>query len=318
MIAYRKLKSLRKTSALVGISKSTISRWTNSSPSIQNAREARKVTAQCLDAIKTIIQENPFTSPDLISKQIKQSIGVSLSPSCVRFWMKRVGFSRKKAHRYVHKDGNSDIKVSFAKSFSSQVDPSRVVSIDESSFYFDMKPSFGYSYKSTRLRVKASTGGRTRYSLLMAVTNNRIVGWHLQKGSINSVNFQAFVATLDVDGRDFLLMDNASIHKTENVINTLNSRGLTPCFLPPYTPEFQPIEHCFSVIKSNYRYQNSENATAVPDLTNVTSRVRMASFDVSAESLSNMFSACWKRSLSYIAEDSDEGNCVLGLRITCG
>jgi len=165
MIAYRKLKSLRKTSELVGVSKSTISRWTNSCPSIQNSREARKVTAQCLDAIKNIIQENPFTSPDLISKQIKQSIGVSLSSSCVRFWMKRVGFSRKKAHRYVHKDGNSDIKISFAKSFSSQVDPSRVVSIDESSFYFDMKPAFGYSYKSTRLRVKAD-GPDTLFSWL--------------------------------------------------------------------------------------------------------------------------------------------------------
>ena len=183
MIAYRRLKSIRKVSQLVGVSRSSICRWKNSSPSIQQCHKARKMTKECIDIIKKIIHENPYTTPDLIRSQIKNRCGKSLSSSCIRFWMQRTGFSRKKATRYVHKEGNNEVILNFAKSCTT-IDPSQVISIDESSFYFDMKPSYGYIHKSNRLRVKANTGGRTRYSLLMAVTNNRIVGWILQKGSI--------------------------------------------------------------------------------------------------------------------------------------
>jgi transposase len=89
----------------------------------------------------------------------------------------------------------------------------------------------------------------------MAVSNERVVGWRLEKGSINSVIFADFLSTLNTDSRDVMLMDNASIHKTTLVMDTIIGRGLTPCFLPPYTPDFQPIEHCFSVIKNAFRHQ---------------------------------------------------------------
>jgi hypothetical protein len=68
--------------------------------------------------------------------------------------MQRTGFSRKMATRYVHKEGNKEVTLNFAKSCTT-IDPSQVISIDESSFYFDMKPSYGYIHKSNRLRVKA-------------------------------------------------------------------------------------------------------------------------------------------------------------------
>ena len=92
-----------------------------------------------------------------------------------------------------------------------------------------------------------------RCSLLMAVTNDQVVGWRLVPGSINSIIFADFMSSLDTKERDVILLDNASIHKTHSVLDTMISRGLTPCFLPPYTPEFQPIEHCFSVIKNAFR-----------------------------------------------------------------
>jgi hypothetical protein len=143
-----------------------------------------------------------------------------------------------------------DKRLAFAVDYSAVYDPARVVSIDESSFYFDMKPAHGYCHRSRRLRVPSRPGGRTRWSLLMAVSNERVVGWRLEKGSINGAIFADFMSTLDTDDRDVVLMDNASIHKTSLVMDTIIGRGLTPCFLPPYTPDFQPIEHCFSVLKN--------------------------------------------------------------------
>ena len=87
----------------------------------------------------------------------------------------------------------------------------------------------------------------------MAVTTESVVGWKLTRGAFSSVAFSKFLRSLDTDGRDVILMDNASIHKAAPVWHVLEDRQFTPCFLPPYTPVFQPIEHRFSVMKTAYR-----------------------------------------------------------------
>jgi len=48
-------------------------------------------------------------------------------------------------------------------------------------------------------------------------------------------------------------MDNASWHKTEAVTNYINDNNITLLFLPPYSPEFNPIERVWSFIKSKIR-----------------------------------------------------------------
>jgi hypothetical protein len=200
--------------------------------------------------IVDVLSSNPFDTPARIAKRIREELGISLSTSGVRFWIRRSGITRKKASRPVCTADVHDKRITFAIDYSAVYDPARVVSIDESSFYFDMKPAHGYCHRSRRLRVPSRPGGRTRWSLLMAVSNERVVGWRLEKGSINGAIFADFMSTLDTDDRDVVLMDNASIHKTSLVMDTIIGRGLTPCFLPPYTPDFQPIEHCFSVLKN--------------------------------------------------------------------
>ena len=48
-------------------------------------------------------------------------------------------------------------------------------------------------------------------------------------------------------------MDNVSFYKTKDVLDSFNKRKLTPLFIPPYTPECNPIENIFSVVKNTYR-----------------------------------------------------------------
>ena len=215
--AYLKLRSLRRTSALLGISKSTLHRWIGSHPIACRQRDARKATHQALQLIETILSNNPFEKPAVISALIHNALGVGLGASTVRFWMKRRGLTYKKATRLTSTDTVHEKRRAFARDVSPVFDPERVVSVDESSFYFDMKPSYGYCNRSKRLRVPARPGGRMRCSLLMAVTNDRVVGWRLVPGSINSIIFADFMSTLDTKERDVILLDNASIHKTHMV-----------------------------------------------------------------------------------------------------
>ena len=207
-ISVRAYLKLRRASALLGISKSTLHRWIGNHPIARRQRDARKATHQALQLIETILSNNPFEKPALISAIIHNALGVSLGASTVRFWMKRRGMTYKKATRLTSTDTVNEKRRTFARDVSPVFDPDRVVSIDESSFYFDMKPSYGYCNRSKRL------GGRMRCSLLMAVTNDQVVGWKLVPGSINSIIFAYFMSTLDTKERDVILLDNASIHKT--------------------------------------------------------------------------------------------------------
>lgn len=296
--AYMRLKSLRKTAGLLGVAKSTIHRWIASNPLPRKIREARKATQSAVKRILEVLETNPFETPEAICFKIRIELGISLGTSTVRFWMKKNGLSRKKASRLVSNDRIHELRKSYSKNLAALYDPDRVISIDESSFYFDMKPSRGYCNRSRRLVVPARPGGRTRWSLLMAVSNNSVVGWKLFKGSVNSSMFSAFIETLDTEERDVLLMDNASIHKTRLVQDTIVSRGMTPCYLPPYTPEFQPIEHSFSVIKTKYR--SIHDATNIVSNSAMEERVRQAVSVITSSSLYHQFEACWKRTHAFM------------------
>lgn len=61
-----------------------------------------------------------------------------------------------------------------------------------------------------------------------------------------------------------IVMDNATIHKTPLVIELLASYDVKVVFLPPYSPDFNPIEMDFSVIKSAIR-RYRDRASDFPD-----------------------------------------------------
>ena len=294
--AWQRWGSCRKVGNLLGIGKSTVNRWVKGSFIHRRKHAVRKVTDDVLVAILRNIEKHPFDTPAKIASNIKHQLGVALSGSCVRFWMRRSQITRKKAGRMVTRAGLEDERRSFGRDWMQVVDPERVVSIDESSFYFDMKPSYGYCSSSRRLRVAATPGGRTRWSLLMAVTNERVIGWKLIKGSVDNRAFAVFVGSLQTDQRDVLLLDNASIHKTALVERVIDECGLTPLYLPPYTPEFQPIEHCFCVLKTAYRATQPHGEK--PSEEDVARRLESCLESLTSQALPNMFRACWDRAVT--------------------
>jgi transposase/transposase-like protein len=297
--SYLRLKSLRKTSTILGISKSTIHRWVMNNPVVQRRQQIRKVTSEAIHLIESIVSQHPTDTPANIAVKVRDAVGLHLSASSIRFWMRRRNLTYKKASRHVSTPELDEKRVQFAAEYSSVYHPDRVVSIDESSFYFDMKPAYGYCHRSRRLSIPARPGGRIRWSLLMAVTNERVVGWNLVRGSINSSIFASFMSTLETDNRDIILLDNASIHKTSSAIHAMMDRGLTPCFLPPYSPQFQPIENSFSVIKRSFRGLDS-SSTFVHQDDDMRHRLHRCIQTLSATTLSHQFSSCWRRALEHV------------------
>ena len=73
-------------------------------------------------------------------------------------------------------------------------------------------------------------------------------------GAFNKIVFKQFIinalCSRNLKEGDVLIMDNASIHKIAPVRELLTQNGVTVKFLPPYSPQFNPIENIFGYIKS--------------------------------------------------------------------
>ncbi len=121
------------------------------------------------------------------------------------------------------------------------------------------------------------------------------------QGAVNSSAFADFMLGLQTDERDVILLDNASTHKTTIAIDAMLSRGMTPYFLPPYTPEFQPIEHCFSVLKGAFKRTSPSGTakTASEMLGDVAQRLEGCMTRLTSEVLTNQFGACRRRALAF-------------------
>lgn len=78
----------------------------------------------------------------------------------------------------------------------------------------------------------------------------------ITNGPTNSWVFEGFVDWLLAPALrpgDILVMDNLSSHKTTSVLEKIEQTGAEVWFLPPYSPDLNPIEQIFSKVKSHLR-----------------------------------------------------------------
>jgi transposase len=96
-----------------------------------------------------------------------------------------------------------------------------------------------------------------RWSVLPALTVDGYLSYLILQGSITSAIFKAFVeervlphCTPYPGPRSVLILDNASIHKSTRLQELCDKHGVLLKFLPPYSPDFNPIEATFNDIKA--------------------------------------------------------------------
>lgn len=92
----------------------------------------------------------------------------------------------------------------------------------------------------------------------------------LLDGPINGVCFagfcQSFLAPTLLPG-DLVVMDNLNSHKTAAAVDAIAAAGAMPVYLPPYSPDLNPIEMIFSKLKQLIRSQRPRTFPAIVDAT---------------------------------------------------
>ena len=138
------------------------------------------------------------------------------------------------------------------RSLQGRLDPERLVFIDETWIKTNMAPLRGWGQKGRRLRGFAPHGHWRTLTFLGALRCDRLTAPCVFDGPINGQCFRAWVDQQLVpvlQPGDIVVMDNLGSHKSADVRRMIRAAGARLWFLPPYSPDLNPIEQAFAKIK---------------------------------------------------------------------
>ncbi len=132
------------------------------------------------------------------------------------------------------------------------LDPQRLVFIDETWIKTNMVPLRGWAPKGQRLRGFAPQGRWRTLTFLGALRWDGLTAPCIFDGPINGQCFRAYVEQLLLPALrqgDIVVLDNLGSHKAKALRPMLKTVGARLWYLPPYSPDLNPIEKAFSKIK---------------------------------------------------------------------
>jgi transposase len=136
------------------------------------------------------------------------------------------------------------------------IDPDRVVFIDETWAKTNMTRTYGRSVQGTRVIERVPAGRWETTTFVGALRAEGFVAPLTVDGPINGQLFLAWVQQQLVPTLlmgDVVIMDNLSSHKVAGVREAIESAGAELRYLPPYSPDLNPIELAFSKLKKLLR-----------------------------------------------------------------
>lgn len=152
--------------------------------------------------------------------------------------------------------------------YQGRIDPARLVFLDETWVKTNMAPLRGWGDRSKRLIAHVPHGHWKTMTFIAALRIDRIDAPWVIDGPINGDAFRAYVEKEllpTLQPGDVVVLDNLGSHKGKAVRKMVRAAGARLFFLPPYSPDLNPIEQLFSKIKHAMRKAMGRTIKAVHD-----------------------------------------------------
>ena len=208
-----------------------------------------------------LILENTGIFLHEIQDKLHEEFGVMVSAPTICRTLRHMGCTRR-VIRHVALQRSDILRAQFMSEIS-VYDPEMIIWVDESGC--DKRNSlrkFAYTLRGMAPTDCSLLVRGTRYSAITAATVNGITDVQLVEGSVDGDKFQKFVKNSivpvlqpfdAVNPNSVVVMDNASIHHVERVALHIQQKGALLRFLPPYSPDLNPVENIFSKVKAIMR-----------------------------------------------------------------
>lgn len=135
-------------------------------------------------------------------------------------------------------------------------DPARFVFVDESGTHTALTRLYGWAPHDQRATGSAPRTHGKNLTLVAALTPNGLQTPWLIEGAMDTATFDWYLVeplAPTLRPGQVVVVDTLSAHKAESIRQSLEARGCSLLFLPPYSPDFTPIEQAFSKVKAILR-----------------------------------------------------------------
>jgi transposase len=148
----------------------------------------------------------------------------------------------------------------------SSLKPGRLIFLDETSVKTNMARTHGRAPIGERLVAAVPHGHRKTSSFIGGLSEDGMIAPYVLDGAVNADLFiayieQVLVPTLRVD--DIVIMDNLPVHKVPAVRRAIEAARAQLLFLPPYSPDLNPIEMVFAKMKAKLRHEAHRTVDAL-------------------------------------------------------
>jgi transposase len=161
--------------------------------------------------------------------------------------------------------------------------------LDESGAHLQMAPLYGRGYKKNRVYYPVPFNRGNRLTLMSAISFEKVIAALYGEWSANGEIFLNFIerCVCPVLKKDqVVVMDNVSFHHVSGVKEAIEKTGAQLIYLPPYSPDLNPIELMWSKIKNDLR------KTCARDLPHFKKGIKFAFESVRSNELNHWFQHC--------------------------
>ena len=148
------------------------------------------------------------------------------------------------------------------------LDPAKLVFIDETGLSTKMARLRGRALRGERCRAGVPHGHWKTTTFTGALRLTGMTAPFVYDGAMNGAVFLAYVEQVLVptlQPGDMVIMDNLPAHKAAGVRRAIEHAGAALRFLPPYSPDFNPIENAFAKLKALMRARAERTISALWD-----------------------------------------------------
>ena len=171
-------------------------------------------------------------------------------------------------------------------------DPERLVFVDETGAKTDMTRRYGWGPRHERVAEAVPHGRWRTTTLLHAIDVAGTRAAMITDGPTNAAVFGTFVDWLlapKLRPGDVVILDNLGSHKSARAVAGIEAAGAMVLYLPPYSPDLNPIEKVFSKVKDFLRSAAARTEAALYDA------IAIALETVTARDCANVFRSCGYR-----------------------
>ena len=246
-----------------------------------------------LEQLRQVVQRQPDATLGELRETALRELGVGCGVSSIGRALEKLGLSFKKKSLRPSEQQRPDVQARReAWAYQARtLDVHRLIFLDESSAKTNMTRLRGRAPLNQRLVADAPHGHWHTTTMLSAIRSTGVIesASLVFEGATNGMIFRDYVETClapALRSGDIVVMDNLAAHKVVGVAEAITAVGAELWYLPPYSPDLNPIEKLWSKVKSWLRKLEARTADALVQA------IGLALRDVDSDECHAFFKSC--------------------------